>query len=122
MDRPGRSQIHTRSPTGVGRAHKISGRLPVRLVMMNSEKQVRMRCRVTRHAQALVMRAGQAGRPAGMPAIAAVNGQPDDERGVLGELDPAEDQAPAEQGFGGPPPDGPQDGPGGHDHPGGSAG
>jgi hypothetical protein len=47
--RPGRSQIQTRSPTGVGRAHKISGRLPVRLVMMNSEKQVPMRCRVIRH-------------------------------------------------------------------------
>src|SRR5690348_779280 len=50
-DRPGRSQIHTRSPTGVGRAHRISGRLPVRLVMMNSEKQVRTRCRVTRHQE-----------------------------------------------------------------------
>ena len=48
-DRPGRSQIQTRSPTGVGMAHKMSGRLPVRLVMMNSEKQVRMRCRVIRH-------------------------------------------------------------------------
>ena len=69
--RPGRSQIHTRSPTGVGRAHKISGRLPVRLVMMNSEKQVRMRCRVTRHQVTWWMRVRTGLMAAGMPTITA---------------------------------------------------
>ena len=68
-DRPGRSQIHTRSPTGVGRAHRISGRLPVRLVMMNSEKQVRMRCRVTRHQVAWLMRSRTGLMAAGMPVM-----------------------------------------------------
>ncbi len=71
-DRPGRSQIHTRSPTGVGRAHKISGRLPVRLVMMNSEKQVRMRCRVTRHQAAWLIRSRTGLIAAGTPVITKV--------------------------------------------------
>ena len=52
--RPGRSQTHSRSPAGVGRAARISGRLPVRLVMMNSLKQVRMRCLLTRHQASAV--------------------------------------------------------------------
>ena len=72
MDRPGRSQIHTRSPTGVGRAHKISGRLPVRFLMMNSEKLVRMRCRVTRHQQTWCSRVRTGLMAAGTPTIAAV--------------------------------------------------
>ena len=41
--------------------------------------------------------------------------QPVDEGGVVGELDPAEDQAAGDGGFGGPPPEGPDDGPGGDD-------
>ena len=91
--RPGRSQIQTRSPTGVGRAHKISGRLPVRLVMMNSEKQVRMRCRVIRHHRTWWMRVRTGLMAAGTPTISDHGGQPVEERGVLGEFDPAEDQA-----------------------------
>jgi len=56
----------------VGRAHKISGRLPVRLVMMNSEKQVRMRCRVTRHHRAWLILTRTGLKAAGMPVMAAV--------------------------------------------------
>ena len=47
--RPGRSQTQVRTPAGVGCAHRMRGRLPVRLVMMNSLKQVRSRCRMIRH-------------------------------------------------------------------------
>src|SRR5262249_6166468 len=47
--------------------------------------------------------------------------EPDGQGGVVGEFDPAEDQAAGDGGFGCPPPDGAQDGPGGHDAPGGSA-
>src|SRR6266568_3720474 len=47
--------------------------------------------------------------------------EPVEEGGVVGELDPAEDQPAGDDGFGCPPPDGADDGPGGHDAPGGSA-
>ena len=70
--RPGRSQIHSRSPAGVGRAARISGRLPVRLVMMNWLKQVRMRCRVTRHQATALMLRRTGPIAAGTPTIAAV--------------------------------------------------
>ena len=70
-DRPGRSQIQTRSPTGVGMAHKMSGKLPVRLVMMNSEKQVRTRCRVIRHQANALSQARTGLTAAGMPTMAA---------------------------------------------------
>ena len=42
-------------------------------------------------------------------------GEPEGQGGVVGELDPAEDQAAGESGFGCPPPDGADDGPGGND-------
>ena len=113
----------TRVPRpGSGVAHKISGRLPVRLVMMNSEKQVRMRCRVTRHQGTWLSRSRTGLMAAGTPTIGGDDGQPVDEGGVVGELDPAEDQAAGEGGFGGPPPDGADDRPGGHDGAGDSAG
>src|SRR6185369_6534245 len=42
-------------------------------------------------------------------------GEPPVQVGVVGELDPAEDQAAGESGFGCPPPDGADDRPGGDD-------
>src|SRR6185312_12450917 len=45
----------------------------------------------------------------------------DGQGGVVGELDPAEDQPAGDDGLGGPPPDGAQDRPGSHDAPGGNA-
>ena len=74
-------------------AHKISGRLPVRLVMMNSEKQVRMRCRVIRHHSDLVEAGADRLDGGGDADDGGDDGQPVDQGGVLGELDPAEDQA-----------------------------
>ena len=44
----------------------------MRLVMMNSEKQVRMRRRVTRHQMTWWMRVRMGFKMAGMPVIAAV--------------------------------------------------
>ena len=65
----------------------------MRLVMMNSEKQVRMRCRVTRH-QATADDAGADRRDGGGDADdRGDGGEPVGQGGVVGELDPAEDQA-----------------------------
>ena len=47
---------------------------------------------------------------AGTPMMSDDGGQPEGQGGVLGELDPAEDQAAGNGDFGGPPPDGPQTG------------
>ena len=63
------------------------------------------------------MRARTGLMAAGTPTMAAIDGEPVGQGGVVGEVDPAEDQAAGEDGFGGPPPDGAEDRPGGHDGP-----
>ena len=66
----------------------------MRLVMMNSEKQVRMRCRVIRHQATAYDAAADRLDGGGDADDGGDGGQPVNEGGVLGELDPAGDQAP----------------------------
>src|SRR4051794_29888440 len=50
--KPGRSHSHTRSPAGVGFAHRTSGNVPGRVepgVRTNPAKHSRSRCRTTTH-------------------------------------------------------------------------
>ena len=51
--------------------HSRKGRLPVRLVMMNSAKQVRIRCRVIRHHTVATRRRRTCGMAVGTPVMEA---------------------------------------------------
>ena len=93
--------------------HSRNGRLPVRLVMMNSAKQVRIRCRVIRH-HTRHHAAADLGDRGGNAGDGDDDREADGQGGVVGQVNPAGDQAQGQADFGGPPPQGAQHRPGDH--------
>jgi hypothetical protein len=95
-------------------AHKMSGRLPVRLVMMNALKQTRIRCRVIRHQQTAVIRCRTGGDGGGDAGDGDNDADAVRQSGVVGQFHPSGHQDQGEGEFGGPPPQGADYGPDRH--------